>query len=240
MTMHEHIEWTDRLSDYLDGELSEEERRAVAVHLAGCAECSRALTELQTVVERARTLAPAEPSADLWAAVADRIAADGAKPATASGTRRRLSFTWPELVAASILLVLVSGWAALRMNRPAPSSANLQVRQPGSADLQVRPSNTADIPVGSGIAPASFDDTEYDAAVADLQRALQSGRGQLDPTTVKVVEQNLAIIDQAVDDARRALAQDPANADLSGYLQETKRRKLDLLRHATALAEDFN
>ena len=87
---------------------------------------------------------------------------------------------------------------------------------------------------------ANFDDTEYDAAVADLQRALQSGRGQLDPATVKIVEQNLAIIDQAVDDARRALAQDPANADLSGYLQETKRRKLDLLRHAAALAEDFN
>jgi hypothetical protein len=55
-----------------------------------------------------------------------------------------------------------------------------------------------------------------------------------------VVEENLAIIDQAVDEARQALAQDPANADLGGYLLETRRRKLDLLRHAAALAEDFN
>jgi len=228
MTMHEHTEWTDRLSDYLDGELSDHEHRSVAAHVAGCVECSQALHELRAVVERARTLVPAEPPADLWKAVADRIAVENEGPIATLGTRSRFSFTWPELIAASVLLVLVSGWAALRMNTP--SSADLQVRQPGNADIQA----------GPDVVPASVDDTEYDAALADLQRALQSGRGQLDPATVKIVEQNLAIIDQAVDDARRALAQDPANADLSGYLQETKRRKLDLLRHAAALAEDLN
>jgi anti-sigma factor RsiW len=230
MTMHEHTEWTDKLSDYLDGELSDQEQRAVAAHVAGCVECSRTLDELRAIVERARTLMPAEPSADVWKAVADRIAVESERPVGTLGTRRRFSFTWPELIAASILLVLVSGWAALRLNRPG-SSADLQVRQPG---------RTADLQAGLDAVPANFDDTEYDAAVADLQRALQSGRGQLDPATVKIVEENLAIIDQAVDDARRALARDPANADLSGYLQETKRRKLDLLRHAAALAEDFN
>ena len=248
MTMHEHTEWTDKLSDYLDGELSGQDHRAVAAHVAGCVECSQALHQLRAVVERARTLAPAEPPLDLWKAVADRIAVETERPVATFGTRRRFSFTWPELIAASVLLVLVSGWAALRMNRP--SSADLQVRQPGSADLQVRQPGTADLQVhqpggadlqaGPDVVPATFDDTEYDAAVADLQRALQSGRGQLDPATVKIVEQNLAIIDQAVDEARRALAQDPANGDLSGYLQETKRRKLDLLRHAAALAEDLN
>lgn len=244
MTMHEHTEWTDKLSDYLDGELSDQEQRAVAAHAAGCVECSRTLDELRAVAERARTLAPAEPSVDLWTAVADRIAVESERPVATLGTRRRFSFTWPELIAASVLLVLVSGWAALRINRPAPgpaeSSADLQVGQPVSPDLQVRQPGGADLQARPDVVPANFDDTEYDAAVADLQHALRSGRGQLDPATVKIVEQNLAIIDQAVDEAQRALAQDPANADLSGYLQETKRRKLDLLRHAAALAEDFN
>src|SRR5262245_17961126 len=114
-----------------------------------------------------------------------------------------------------------------------------------SASVESRPDNTrraggAIGPNGPDVVPANFDDTEYDAAVADLQRALKSGRGQLEPATVQVVEQNLAIIDQAVEDARRALAEDPSNADLSGYLLDTRRRKLDLLRHAAALAEDFN
>jgi len=233
MTMHEHSEWTDKLSDYLDAELSDQERRAMAAHVADCAECARTLDELRAVAERAGALAPVAPLTDLWSGIAGRIAAsEGARPAVGTfGARRRFSFTWPELIAASILLVLVSGWAALRLttNRPVPSSADLQDR-PNTTAAAARPN----------VVPASFDDTEYDAAVADLQRALQSGRGQLDPATVNVVEQNLAIIDQAVDDAQRALAQDPANSDLSGYLRETRRRKLDLLRHAAALAEDFN
>ena len=39
MTMHE--EWTDQLSDYLDGELSADERAAVEAHLRGCADVHR-------------------------------------------------------------------------------------------------------------------------------------------------------------------------------------------------------
>jgi putative zinc finger protein len=239
MTIHEHSEWTDRLSDYLDGELSDQEQRAVSAHVASCAECARTLDELRTVVEQARALTPAAPAADLWSGISSRIgSADGSRPLSGHfGPRRRFSFTWPELVAASLLLVLVSGLTALRFatSRPAGSSAALQVRPTGNGGTGLPGRQER-----ADIAPASFDDSEYDAAVADLQRALQSGRGQLDSATVKVVEDNLAVIDQAVDDARRALAQDPANADLSGYLFETRQRKLALLRHAAALAEDFN
>ena len=238
MTMHEHTEWTDKLSDYLDAELSDQEQRAVAAHVAECAECARTLDQLRAVAERARQLTPTEPSADLWNGVASRIAsAEDARLATGTfGARRRFSFTWPELVAASVLLVLISGWAALRLTTS---------HEGRSASVESRPDDNRRAggqlgPNGPDVVPASFDDTEYDAAVADLQRALKSGRGQLDLATVQVVEQNLAIIDQAVEDARHALAEDPSNADLSGYLLETRRRKLDLLRHAAALAEDFN
>ena len=41
-----HEEWTDRLSDYLDGELSADEQRAVEAHLR----------ELRGVRRRARTI----------------------------------------------------------------------------------------------------------------------------------------------------------------------------------------
>jgi anti-sigma factor RsiW len=236
--MHEHAEWTDKLSDYLDAELSDHDQRAVAAHVAACAECAHTLDQLRAVAERARQLTATEPSADLWKGVASRIASAESTGSVrgAFGARRRFSFTWPELVAASLLLVLISGWAALRL------TTNHESR---SASVESRPDDSRRAgaglsPNGPDVVPASFDDTEYDAAVADLQRALKSGRGQLDPATVQIVEQNLAIIDQAVEDARRALAEDPSNADLSGYLLETRRRKLDLLRHAAALAEDFN
>jgi hypothetical protein len=197
-------------------------------------------------VARAQTLTPVAPSPELWTAVASRISSGaGARPVTGQfGARRRFVFTWPELVAASIVLVLVSGLMAMRFATKGLSNTTAGVQPPRET------ASPADTGVSSGrgvgqtgsvdIVPASFDDSEYDQAVTDLQRALQSGRGQLDPVTVRVVEDNLAIIDQAVEDARRALAADPANADLGGYLLETRRRKLDLLRHAAALAEDFN
>jgi tetratricopeptide (TPR) repeat protein len=82
-----------------------------------------------------------------------------------------------------------------------------------------------------------FADAQYDAAVADLERALKSGRGKLDASTIAALEQSLQAIDQAIDQARQALAADPANSYLSGHLVETRRRKLDLLRRATALTE---
>jgi hypothetical protein len=75
----------------------------------------------------------------------------------------------------------------------------------------------------------------YDAAVEDLERILAEGRGRLDTTTVKVLEQNLAIIDQALAQARRAVAADSANIYLNSHLAETMRRKIDLLRQAAAL-----
>jgi hypothetical protein len=83
----------------------------------------------------------------------------------------------------------------------------------------------------------SFADAQYDAAVADLEKALKNGRGRLDKATIDIVGHNLQIIDQAIAQARDALAADPANGYLSGHLVEARRRKLDLLRRAAALAE---
>jgi hypothetical protein len=75
----------------------------------------------------------------------------------------------------------------------------------------------------------------YAAAVADLERVLAGGRSQLDSTTIRIIEQNLAVIDQAIAQAERALQADPANLYLNTHLAETMRRKLDLLRQAATL-----
>jgi hypothetical protein len=85
------------------------------------------------------------------------------------------------------------------------------------------------------VLPVSLADAQYDAAVSDLERALKNGRGKLDPSTISIVEHNLQTIDEAIRQAREALAADPANTYLSGHLVEARRRKLDLLRRAAAL-----
>lgn len=221
--MSNHDEYLDRLSDYLDDELSAGERRDVDAHLTACAGCRRALLDLQEVIDRAHALAPREPDGDLWPGIAARIPA---VEASRSGTRWYRRGSLPQLAAAAVLL-LAAAWgfvSVLDAPQPAPPpAADAVVATPADRVVQAR-----------------LDDTEYDTAVSDLRAALDKGRASLDPATVKVIEDNLAIIDRAVEEARRALDADPANDDLSGYLVETRRRQIALLRRAATLATEMN
>src|SRR4249920_1223309 len=98
----------DRLSDYLDDELSQAERLATENHLTECAECRRTLQDLQRIVATAASLPPQPPAADLWTGIADRLET---RVVPFDRGRRRFAFTLPELVAASVLLTVLSGGA---------------------------------------------------------------------------------------------------------------------------------
>ncbi len=224
-------QWTERLSEYLDDELGAAERTALDAHLASCAECRATLDELRRVVARAAALDDRPPAADLWPDVATRIGlAPGpdahavvSLPGGGRRPRRRVSFTVPQLAAATIALVVLSGTAAtvlLRSPRTPPPAADL-TRAPTAILL-----NTG----------TREPDRRYDTAVADLQRTLAQNRGRLDTTTVRVIEKNLRIIDRAIRDAQSALAADPGNSYLNLHLAQERRRKLELLRQAAVLA----
>jgi anti-sigma factor RsiW len=224
-----HDQWTDRLSEYLDGDLPEGDRIALEAHLQACAECSAIVLDLRRVVRRARTLKPQAPANDLWPAIAQRI---GAKPPASAivdldshrAARRRWAFSLPQLAAAGIALTAVSSGTAWMLSTSArPDSVT-------SVVLTV-PSGTP----GVAVAARPSASQSYAAAVADLEQVLAAGRGKLDSTTVKVIEQNLAAIDRAIAEAQKALAADSANLYLNTHLAETMRRKLDLLRQAAAL-----
>jgi anti-sigma factor RsiW len=218
--------WTDRLSEYLDEELAPRERAELESHLAGCAECSTTLADLRRVVARARALESTGPAGDLWPAIAARI---GGASATRQGARipaaRRFAFSLPQLLAAGIALMILSGGSVWLLR---PDSAATPV-----VSVTTRPA--AESALGSPVSWQRRAAPGYDAAVADLERVLAEGRGRLDATTVRVLEQNLRVIDRAIDQARRAVAADSANAYLNSHLAETMRRKLDLLRQAASL-----
>lgn len=233
--MSAHESWTDQLSDYLDDELPDAERVRVEAHLSECADCSAALDALRRVVAGASSLAPHPPEHELWTGIAARIA----PPA------RRFSFTMPQLAAASLLLAALSGSVVWFLAAPGSgpqavaTGASLPEHRTDAAVPPVVVSEPPPYPGGdSGLAPAvSVADAQYDAAVDDLERALEAGRGRLDEATISVVEQNLSIIDRAIAEALAALAADSSNGYLSGHLLEARRRKLDLLRRATALTQ---
>ena len=217
--------WTDRLSDYVDGELSPGEARLLEAHVAGCGECATTLRELRAVVAGAAALPDEPPARDLWPAIEARLA-----PRTAEGVDRsivplaprrrpagrRIAMTVPQLIAAGIALVVLSSggaWLALRgtaESAPAPVAA---VQPQGAVQFT----------------------SSWEAAVAELEAEFEARRPQLDPATILVVERNLAIIDEAIAQAQQALEADPASGFLNGYVAEAMRRKVDLLRQATRI-----
>ena len=214
-------QWTDRLSEYLDGELAGSERTALEAHLASCGNCRATLEELRRVVGRARALDDRLPTADLWHGIAEHI---GVVSLAARRARRRLSFTVPQLAAASVALALVSGGAVWllggRTHAPTATAATEVGRRPAPL-------------INASAYPT---DPRYAAQVAALERALQRGRSQLDTATVRIIEKNLKIIDRAIRDAQSALVADPASTYLNLHLAQEMRRKLELLREAANLA----
>ncbi len=211
--MNDH--WTNRLSEYIDGELDNEERVALEAHLATCGSCYATLAELRQVVARAQSLDDTAPATDLWPDIRARLTPDR-RPGVERA--RRFSFSVPQLLAAGIALVLLSAggmWLGLGSRTSGPPSAPPQT--------------------GGDYQPVDWRPTA-DAAVAELEQALSLNEGQLDTATVRVLRQNLAVIDRAIAQAQRALKRDPGSNYLNLHLANTMRQKIELLRRANALA----
>jgi tetratricopeptide (TPR) repeat protein len=221
--------FTDRLSDYLDGEeLSATERAAIEAHLATCGACRTTLAELEAIAARAASLTDAAPAADLWAGVAARLTPTSTVLPFARPRHRRFSFTLPQLVAAGLALMVMSGglvWVA-RLGDPRASL-------PPAIALGERPEPESE---PEPLSRVSFADANYDQAVADLEKVLEANRGRLDPQTVQILEDNLRTIDQAIEQSRKALRADPASVYLNNHFAASRNRKLALLRRASALA----
>lgn len=245
-----HSRWTDRFSEYLSGGLSEQGFREVEDHLDSCGACRTTLAELRAVISRAGELEDLQPPRDLWDGIAATIQAPApvtdpvdakviALPTATSATgdrarlteagdgrllpRTRLVFTAPQLIAASIALIAASAlttWAA---------GPGLGVR--GQALGPTVPAGAVTMASDLAAPPEGLADE-----LSTLEAALAEARAELDPNTVRVLERNLGVIEQAIEDSHRALAQDPGNDFLTNHLERVYQRKLTYLRDATQVA----
>jgi hypothetical protein len=225
-----HDEFTKRLSDYIDGELSPRAHAEIERHLESCVDCREVVVELRRVKAHAAALPVVPPELDLWDGVASRIGSGpGQLVELQQRARRRVSFTVPQLAAACITVMAMSGGMVWLAQRGDPRTDFPAI----SAGTNVAP--RPDAPAGAHAEAVNFPDAPYENAVDDLERTLDLGRERLDAETIRVLEQNLETIDGAIEQSRRALAADPANAYLNNHLASAQQRKLALLRRAAAL-----
>ena len=172
------------------------------------------------------------PTRDLWSGIQSRLQEQSTSAKATVDKRERqtsgITFTLPQLAMAASLLIAVASGATWFIAHPTVTAPKEQVIQAYGV--------TAEDDNGGQIVKANFADAQYNAAVSDLEKVLREEGNRLDPRTVLIIERNLKAIDDAINEARTALDNDPANPYLNSHLADARQRKLELLRHATSLA----
>lgn len=240
----EHVDSV--LSAWFEGDLGPAERRAVDAHLRECLRCAALVRDIETIRHDAAKLPPVEPSRDLWQGIAERIEAPviELKPRQAPTPALR---TWHMAAAAVVLMALSSGATYLLTSGQSEGGATqfvvtrdtiLVPRSVAAPNVvppqQPRPS--------SGSAPTVLVSTQpsapevmYDQEISRLRVILDQRRGDLDTATVAALEKSLRAIDQAIVDAKVALAGNGQNAFLTEQLNRALEKKVSVLRRAALL-----
>jgi hypothetical protein len=78
-------------------------------------------------------------------------------------------------------------------------------------------------------------DVMYDLEIGRLRKILDERKGDLDTATVKAVEKSLKAIDQAILDARQAIATDASSPFLTEQLNKSLEKKLGILRRVALM-----
>ncbi|MEW5764124.1 MAG: zf-HC2 domain-containing protein [Acidobacteriota bacterium] len=201
------------LDDYVDGCLPEIQAREVEAHLGTCVPCARSEDEIRSLLRRAGYLPIAlEPSRDLWPGIEAEIRSPRRESPRRAGS---LSLGW--LAGAAAALVVLTSAVTLWVTRYPPyPQGGMGRSHPELAFL-------------------SASEPDYLRARAALLAALDDRRASLSPETLRVIEENLAAMDTALNSMKAALEKDPGNRSLAALIEATYREEIRLLRRAASL-----
>lgn len=239
------------LLDYFEGTLDARTRAEVDTHAASCLRCGSLIRDVNGIRENAVAIGDLTPSRNLWLEIESRIQP---RVVTIGVVRHApVMARWWMAAAAAALIVSTAGVTyvvtsgspsprvALAPAQPAgaasdpaaaaPAVAASDPGVPGDSSVSAAPA-LASRTVGS---TAASSDLQLGNEISRLLVVVSERRAQLDPATVKIVEDNLRLIDAAVKQARAALVRDPASGFLTDQLNGVLEKKVELLRTAAML-----
>jgi anti-sigma-K factor RskA len=213
------------LDDYVTGDLADDAQAPVAEHVAGCEICSAEVESLKRIMSTAASMPKSiDPPDEAWTTIRAAIERDEKALTTPPMESRRMS-AWrtPYAIAAAVVVaaILSSGGTYLFMRDRGPTGSN------------------ATMNAGTGtpatLAAFTVEENNYLRTASILQDLLDQQQSSLAPETVAQLKASLHTIDEAILEARGALARDPANKMLVEMLSASYRQKVDLLRRTTEM-----
>jgi hypothetical protein len=230
------------LDELIDGTLDERRASAVRGHLRTCAACTARLEETQGIVEQLGGLEPLDPPPALWQRIDARLAGEQVADSKRGAWwwwwqawRRPLAWSGALAAACGVALIIYV------VKRPAPermTAEHLLVNptpvKPEEPQKVVTPTPTA---YDLAVQRLGELDGEYVKAVADLKQAAKEERVHWKPEVAKAFDQNLAVIDAAVDKQRDLARKQPGDASALDALHESYDRQVAFLQEAVIRGE---
>jgi anti-sigma factor RsiW len=216
---HNHLD-IETLSAFADGELPPLAVTRVERHLSECEPCRSTLSRVRELVSAAGALPrDVAPPVEIWEAVRARVAFEArARAVSRSRVVRWWHNGWLASAAAIVLVLGTATFVALVSRGNSPKAKAIPIAEAPAS------------PVVYAV------DKNYVATIRELRATLDTQRATLAPSTVRTLERSLSVIDDAIAEARAALAADPANQALVDILAARYERQVDLLQRATELS----
>ncbi|MFC1628568.1 anti-sigma factor family protein [Gemmatimonadota bacterium] len=205
------------LDDFVDGILPEMDRSRLETHLAGCDACRREFAELQNLLDITADLSSAiDPSRDLWHAVSSQIVQERSAPS-------RLSlFSRPKYaLAAAALFVLVTAGSLML--------PQMIERGVGSIEWMMAEWQTGQITTAAM-------ERQYLGAIEELSYAVAERRAMVPESALEMIDQNLRVLDDAIEESRNALWNNPSDRELQSILSTVYQQKVELLTWTAQIA----
>jgi anti-sigma factor RsiW len=219
------LRFEERLNDYLDEILTSRQHEEVEQHLEECAGCRAELSALRSLRKRADNLPRSlEPARDLWPAIRSslppRRGGVSARFPSFSGWAwgaRPLGLSFGGAVA--LALIAFAGVVALRRtSAPIPPPRPAAASGPSAALASVRRV-----------------EAEYGNAAERLEAALGERKAGRSPE-LRILEENLRIVERAIRQVHRAAAVDPGHSVDEHAFARLYRTKFELLQQAARLS----
>ncbi len=215
------------LDDYVTGDLDPDASDAVRDHVGACGICSAELEGLRRVLSGVAQLPKSiEPPEEAWQNIRSAILREENAGYRRGVTPRELFRRRPlatAIAAAAIVAILSSAGTLAYVKSRASSSERLAVVGPNDAGAPAT------------LAAFTIEENNYLRTASTLQDILDRQEGVLAPETVAQLKASLRTIDEAILEARGALARDPANKVLIEMLSANYKQKVDLLRRSTEM-----
>lgn len=178
MTAAPHHISTEQLNAYIDGPLTEQERSAIASHLATCADCGAEMTELQATVRLLGELPQYQPRRSLQLGVEFAAGRPQVSPVV-----RLLPVVRSLSVAAVIVFMVAAGAFLLEGSTADVDQPTASRSETSGASEASQGSGDAGAPVESGEQSNRISSAQGDERLIDRGEAASSGDDPLEDLT---------------------------------------------------------